>query len=116
MARAAVMDRASMRLSSRGLRPVKMSAINRSMLARPAPGRYLARPLTRPPATDSTLELLARARRKGVGVAYYVSPHDWSHTVIVAALSAWAGEGGADALRARLRGPISKSWVGPSRR
>jgi N-acyl-D-aspartate/D-glutamate deacylase len=53
-------------------------------------------------AMESTIEMLARARRESLDVAYDVIPHDWSHTAIVAALPTWAREGGVEALRARL--------------
>lgn len=62
-------------------------------------------------AMVSTLELIARAKREGVDVAYDVIPHDWSHTGIVAALPVWAREGGADALRARLRDPAQRELL-----
>jgi N-acyl-D-amino-acid deacylase len=62
-------------------------------------------------AMTSTLELIARAKREGVDVAYDVIPHDWSHTGIVAALPVWAREGGAEALRARLRDPVQRELL-----
>ncbi len=62
-------------------------------------------------AMKSTLELIARAKREGVDVAYDVIPHDWSHTSIVAALPVWAREGGVDALRARLRDPQQRELM-----
>lgn len=62
-------------------------------------------------AMKSTLELIARAKREGVDVAYDVIPHDWSHTSVVAALPVWAREGGADALRSRLRDPHQRELM-----
>jgi N-acyl-D-amino-acid deacylase len=62
-------------------------------------------------AMESTLELITRAKREDVDVAYDVIPHDWSHTGIVAALPVWAREGGADALRARLRDPVQRELL-----
>ena len=62
-------------------------------------------------AMTSTLELIARAKREGVDVAYDVIPHDWSHTGIVAALPVWAREGGVEALRARLRDPVQRELM-----
>jgi N-acyl-D-amino-acid deacylase len=62
-------------------------------------------------AMSSTLELIARAKREGVDVAYDVIPHDWSHTGIVAALPVWAREGGVEALRARLRDPVQRELL-----
>jgi N-acyl-D-amino-acid deacylase len=59
-------------------------------------------------AMESTLEMLARARREGVDVAYDVIPHDWSHTALVAALPIWAREGGVDGLLARLKDPAQR--------
>jgi N-acyl-D-amino-acid deacylase len=62
-------------------------------------------------AMQSTLELIARAKREGVDVGYDVIPHDWSHTGIVAALPVWAREGGVEALRARLRDPAQRELM-----
>jgi len=62
-------------------------------------------------AMASTLEMIARAKREGVDVAYDVIPHDWSHTGIVAALPVWAREGGAEALRARLRDQVQRELL-----
>jgi N-acyl-D-aspartate/D-glutamate deacylase len=62
-------------------------------------------------AMKSTLELIARAKREGVDVAYDVIPHDWSHTSVVAALPVWAREGGIDGLRARLRDPQQRELM-----
>jgi N-acyl-D-amino-acid deacylase len=59
-------------------------------------------------AMESTLEMLARARREGLDVAYDVIPHDWSHTSLVAALPVWAREGGVDGLLARLKDPVQR--------
>lgn len=62
-------------------------------------------------AMASTLELIARAKREGLDVAYDVIPHDWSHTSIVAALPAWAREGGVEALRTRLSDPKQRALL-----
>jgi N-acyl-D-aspartate/D-glutamate deacylase len=59
-------------------------------------------------AMESTLDMLARARREGLDVAYDVIPHDWSHTAVVAALPVWAREGGVPALIARLKDPAQR--------
>lgn len=59
-------------------------------------------------AMESTLDMLARARREGLDVAYDVIPHDWSHTSIVAALPVWAREGGVTALIERLKDPVQR--------
>ncbi len=56
-------------------------------------------------AMQHTLELLYRARREGVDVAYDIIPHDWSHTVMVSVLPAWAREGGTTQTLERLRDP-----------
>jgi N-acyl-D-amino-acid deacylase len=61
-----------------------------------------------PHAMESALEMLARARREGLDVAYDVIPHDWSHTSIVAVLPVWAREGGVPALIARLKDPVQR--------
>ncbi|MBP0465439.1 amidohydrolase family protein [Roseomonas sp. PWR1] len=58
-----------------------------------------------PHAMAHTLELLHRARREGVDVAFDIIPHDWSHTSVVASLPAWAREGGSERLLERLRDP-----------
>ena len=56
-------------------------------------------------AMQHTLELLYRAKREGVDVAYDIIPHDWSHTVMVSVLPAWAREGGTAQTLARLKDP-----------
>jgi len=58
-----------------------------------------------PQAMAHTLEMLARARREGVDVAFDVIPHDWNHSFVAASLPAWAREGGPEQLLARLRDP-----------
>ena len=57
-------------------------------------------------AMEHTLELLDRAEREGVEVAFDVIPHDWSHTSVAAALPPWAREGGTEATLARLKDPV----------
>jgi N-acyl-D-amino-acid deacylase len=61
-----------------------------------------------PAAMQHTLEMLARARREGVDVAFDIIPHDWSHTAVIASLPAWAREGGSAAVLARLRDPATR--------
>ena len=56
-------------------------------------------------AMEHTLELIDRAEREGVDVAFDVIPHDWSHTSVAAALPAWAREGGTAATLERLKDP-----------
>lgn len=56
-------------------------------------------------AMQHTLELLYRAEREGVDVAFDVIPHDWSHTSLVAVLPAWAREGGTAKTLERLKDP-----------
>ncbi len=56
-------------------------------------------------AMQHSLELLYRAEREGVDVAFDVIPHDWSHTSVVAVLPAWAREGGTAKTLERLRDP-----------
>lgn len=53
-------------------------------------------------AMADTFELLARAAREDVDVAFDVIPHDWNHTFAVAALPGWAREGGTARTLARL--------------
>lgn len=53
-------------------------------------------------AMQHTLELLYRARREGVDVAFDIIPHDWSHTCMVSILPPWAREGGTPAMLERL--------------
>lgn len=56
-----------------------------------------------PGAMARALEQLDEAERAhGVDVAFDLIPHEWSHTVVVACLPAWAREGGAAATLARL--------------
>jgi N-acyl-D-amino-acid deacylase len=52
-----------------------------------------------------SLELLYRAEREGVDVAFDIIPHDWSHTSVVAVLPPWAREGGTAKTLERLRDP-----------
>ena len=54
-------------------------------------------------AMQHTLELLYRAGREGVDVAFDVIPHDWSHTVMASVLPAWAREGGTAQTLERLK-------------
>jgi N-acyl-D-amino-acid deacylase len=61
-----------------------------------------------PRAMESALDMLARARREGLDVAYDVIPHDWSHTAVVAVLPVWAREGGVPALIARIKDPVQR--------
>ena len=56
-------------------------------------------------AMQHSLELLYRAEREGVDVAFDVIPHDWSHTSVVAVLPLWAREGGTAKTLERLRDP-----------
>lgn len=59
-------------------------------------------------AMAHTLELLDRARREDVDVAFDIIPHDWNHTSVVSSLPAWAREGGPAGLLARLRDPAQR--------
>ncbi len=54
-----------------------------------------------PRAMARALEQLAAA--DGVDAAFDVIPHEWSHTVVVSCLPAWARAGGTAATLARLR-------------
>jgi N-acyl-D-amino-acid deacylase len=56
-------------------------------------------------AMQHTLEMLYRAEREGVDVAFDVIPHDWNHTVMVSVLPAWAREGGIAQTLERLKTP-----------
>lgn len=56
-------------------------------------------------AMQHSLELLYRAEREGVDVAFDIIPHDWSHTSMVAVLPPWAREGGVGKTLERLRDP-----------
>jgi N-acyl-D-amino-acid deacylase len=56
-------------------------------------------------AMGHTLELLDRALREGVDVAFDVIPHDWSHTSVAAILPPWAREGGTARTIERLKDP-----------
>jgi N-acyl-D-aspartate/D-glutamate deacylase len=58
-----------------------------------APPGAMARALT---------HLDAAARHHGVDAAFDIIPHEWSHTVVVSCLPAWAREGGDAALLERL--------------
>jgi N-acyl-D-aspartate/D-glutamate deacylase len=55
-----------------------------------------------PQAMARALEQLDAAARDGVDAAFDIIAHEWSHTVIVSCLPAWAREGGNAALIARL--------------
>jgi N-acyl-D-amino-acid deacylase len=59
-------------------------------------------------AMAHTLQMIHDARRDGVDVAFDVIPHDWSHTVVVSALPAWAREGGTQGTLQRLRDPAQR--------
>jgi N-acyl-D-aspartate/D-glutamate deacylase len=59
-------------------------------------------------AMAHTLDLLDRARREEVDVAFDIIPHDWSHTSVVSSLPAWAREGGPQRLLERLRDPAQR--------
>ncbi|AEG93825.1 N-acyl-D-amino-acid deacylase family protein [Ramlibacter tataouinensis] len=56
-------------------------------------------------AMQHTLELIYRARREGVDVAFDIIPHDWSHTCMVSILPPWAREGGTARTLERLKDP-----------
>ena len=62
-------------------------------------------------AMAKALEQIDNARRDGVDVAFDVIPHDWSHTVVVAMLPAWAREGGVQKTLARLRDPAQRERI-----
>ncbi len=61
-----------------------------------------------PHAMADALAMLDKARADGVDVAFDVIPHDWSHTVVVSMLPAWAREGGRERTLARLREPAQR--------
>jgi N-acyl-D-amino-acid deacylase len=61
-----------------------------------------------PGAMPAALAQLDAAEADGVDVAFDVIPHEWSHTVVVSCLPAWAREGGATATLARLRDPLQR--------
>jgi len=61
-----------------------------------------------PGAMARALEMLDAAARDGVDAAFDVIPHEWSHTVVVSALPAWAREGGTPATLARLADPVQR--------
>ncbi len=61
-----------------------------------------------PRAMAHALEMLDAARRDGVDVAFDVIPHDWSHTVVVSVLPAWAREGGTLQTLHRLKDPAQR--------
>jgi N-acyl-D-amino-acid deacylase len=54
-------------------------------------------------AMARALEMLDAAAREGVDAAFDLIPHEWSHTVVVASLPAWARDGGTQATLARLQ-------------
>jgi N-acyl-D-aspartate/D-glutamate deacylase len=62
-----------------------------------------------PGAMPAALVQLDAAEADGVDVAFDVIPHEWSHTVVVACLPAWAREGGVSATLARLRDPAQRA-------
>ncbi|GAB2912284.1 N-acyl-D-amino-acid deacylase family protein [Paralcaligenes ginsengisoli] len=56
-------------------------------------------------AMQHTLEMLYRAEREGVDVAFDIIPHDWNHTSTVSVLPMWAREGGTTKTLERLKNP-----------
>jgi N-acyl-D-amino-acid deacylase len=64
-----------------------------------------------PGAMARALEQLDAAARDGVDAAFDIIPHEWSHTVIVSCLPAWAREGGDAALVARLSDPALRKRI-----
>jgi N-acyl-D-amino-acid deacylase len=62
-------------------------------------------------AMEHSLEMVDRAKRGGLDIGFDVIPHDWNHTVAVAALPAWARAGGAQATLARLRDPQQRELM-----
>lgn len=62
-------------------------------------------------AMQHALELLYRAEREGVDVAFDVIPHDWSHTVMASVLPAWAREGGTARTIERLKDPVLREQI-----
>jgi N-acyl-D-amino-acid deacylase len=56
-----------------------------------------------PGAMVAALAQLDAAQADGVDVAFDVIPHEWSHTVVVSCLPAWAREGGTQATLQRLK-------------
>ena len=54
-------------------------------------------------------QLDAAEREQGVDAAFDVIPHEWSHTVVVACMPAWAREGGTAATLARLADPATRA-------
>ncbi len=61
-----------------------------------------------PHAMADALAMLDKARSDGVDVAFDVIPHDWSHTVMVSMLPAWAREGGHARTLSRLQDPVQR--------
>jgi N-acyl-D-amino-acid deacylase len=61
-----------------------------------------------PRAMALALEQLDAAEADGVDAAFDIIPHEWSHTVVVSCLPAWAREGGTAATLARLRDPAAR--------
>jgi len=59
-------------------------------------------------AMAQALEMIRAARGDGVDAAFDVIPHDWSHTVVVSMLPAWAREGGIAQTLQRLKDPAQR--------
>lgn len=59
-------------------------------------------------AMERTLQMLDSAARDGVDAAFDLIPHEWSHTVMIASLPAWAREGGMEATLRRLKDPLQR--------
>jgi N-acyl-D-amino-acid deacylase len=60
-------------------------------------------------AMAHTLELLDRARREDVDVAFDIIPHDWNHASVISSLPTWAREGRPAGVLARLRDPVQRA-------
>lgn len=59
-------------------------------------------------AMAQALQMIRAARSEGVDVAFDVIPHEWSHTVVVSMLPAWAREGGTESTLQRLKDPAQR--------